>query len=338
MYPGLQAYVLRISAEATEPILLDQHPGSSLRGALLHALLRRFCMEPTSHSCAECQLNATCPVAGLAAPLRDENPRGRDVPRPFVLAVAPSSATRVGTDQEQGLQYTDGGTLAFDMSLFGTAVTYFPYLALSMPALELLGMGRWVSELGRRGRPQIKCIECLDPFGDQTEALYVRGEKTVRSPTLAVNSEMIAARAIRFPVSRLTVHFLTPTRLIADGQIMHTPHMHVLAQRLLERLDALDEAYGSEHDADPSGEHRRARYHEVSELARGVRMVANETRWVDVTSYSARQRRTTPIGGFVGRATYEGDLTQLRDLLAWGEIVHVGKNTVKGDGLYCVEW
>jgi len=71
-------------------------------------------------------------------------------------------------------------------------------------------------------------------------------------------------------------------------------------------------------------------------LARAVRLVEDGTRWVELESYSTRQRRATPISGFVGRAVYEGDLGPFLPWLVWGQFVHVGKDAVKGNGWYVV--
>ena len=65
-------------------------------------------------------------------------------------------------------------------------------------------------------------------------------------------------------------------------------------------------------------------------------MADERTRWVDVVSYSSRTRQRTPIGGLVGAVTLEGDLADLRELLVWGSLIHVGKNAVKGDGWYTI--
>jgi CRISPR/Cas system endoribonuclease Cas6 (RAMP superfamily) len=43
------------------------------------------------------------------------------------------------------------------------------------------------------------------------------------------------------------------------------------------------------------------------------------------------------MGGLVGRVTYEGDLSDYLPLLALGELVHVGKGTVFGNGQYQIE-
>lgn len=67
-------------------------------------------------------------------------------------------------------------------------------------------------------------------------------------------------------------------------------------------------------------------------------MTEHSVRWIDAKSYSSRQRHTLPIGGFIGTATYTGACSpSLRELLVWGELLNVGKNTVKGDGWYQIE-
>jgi CRISPR/Cas system endoribonuclease Cas6 (RAMP superfamily) len=43
------------------------------------------------------------------------------------------------------------------------------------------------------------------------------------------------------------------------------------------------------------------------------------------------------LGGFVGRVTFEGDLTPWWPLLQVGEVLHVGKGTAFGLGKYRME-
>ena len=58
------------------------------------------------------------------------------------------------------------------------------------------------------------------------------------------------------------------------------------------------------------------------------------TGWQDWSRYSGRQRQRVEMGGLVGRVTYEGDLSDYLPLLVLGELVHVGKGTVFGNGQY----
>jgi hypothetical protein len=70
------------------------------------------------------------------------------------------------------------------------------------------------------------------------------------------------------------------------------------------------------------------------EQAEEIRCVEDRTRWHDLKSYSNRQKKATHIGGLLGRITFEGDLEPFLPLLVMGELIHVGRNVVKGSGLY----
>jgi hypothetical protein len=65
--------------------------------------------------------------------------------------------------------------------------------------------------------------------------------------------------------------------------------------------------------------------------------VEESTRWADVFRYSGRHGRGIPIGGLVGEVRLRGDLTPFLPLLLWGELAHVGKDAVLGNGGYVVE-
>ena len=58
------------------------------------------------------------------------------------------------------------------------------------------------------------------------------------------------------------------------------------------------------------------------------------TTWADVSSYSRRQGKSTPIGGLMGEITFAGNLQPLLPLLASGVVLQVGKDTTKGNGVY----
>ncbi len=153
------------------------------------------------------------------------------------------------------------------------------------------------------------------------------GDNLVRMPDFGVTHEAVLRRAAAMgEPERIALHFLTPTRIIDQGRLVHRPEFRPLFQRLIERLSALWEHYGG---ASPPLE-----FAGLMDAAREVRTVEDATRWVDLESYSARRDVRTPIGGFVGRAVFEGPVASLLPWLIWGEYTHVGKNAVKGDGWY----
>lgn len=125
------AHRLRFACQVAEPMQLNEHQGSAIRGAFYHALLNAFCMNPTSSlaghspqgrvrensgerarreaaSCAACPLVATCPVAFLVATLDPKSDRGATVPRPYTIEPPLDGKTR----------YAPGETLEFGLTMF----------------------------------------------------------------------------------------------------------------------------------------------------------------------------------------------------------------------------
>lgn len=50
--------------------------------------------------------------------------------------------------------------------------------------------------------------------------------------------------------------------------------------------------------------------------------------------FAAFQQYETRPSGLIGKAHYEGDLSEMCYWLAWGSVLHIGKNVVKGNGWY----
>ncbi|RME42040.1 MAG: hypothetical protein D6791_18700, partial [Chloroflexi bacterium] len=73
-------------------------------------------------------------------------------------------------------------------------------------------------------------------------------------------------------------------------------------------------------------------------LADRVRLVEDNTRWVEISSWSGRQRRKQWLSGIIGSATYRSH--DWDDLLPWlilGQGTQVGKLAVKGNGVFEID-
>lgn len=317
---GLVTHHFLFTTEVVTPIELDDHSGAALRGSLLEAVWKRFCNNKASPTCAACPLHGVCPVSALVAPLREEHPRGRDIPRPYIVLPPLGQARR----------YEPGKQLIFGLTLFGTIIQLLPYVMLSVDLLEAGGLGR---KLDRgRGRFSVKKVESYHPFNGELQVIYEAGKPLVAMPTLSVTADDIATRAASLSKKSITVNFLTPTRLVDQEQVLRHLAFRPLIHRLLDRLCALEEEYGI-------GDSHRSlvECQELLQLAETIQCVDDATYWEEVQSYSHRQKRSLPISGFQGKATFVGNLEPFRELLAWGELVHIGKNVVKGNGWYKLE-
>ena len=321
---------LDVVAETVTPIALDTYCGSALRGAFFRAIWGRFCTNRESPICSACPLVMACPVASLVAPLRDEATHGRDVPRPYVIS----------PPYKEPNCYKQGEMLTFAFSLVGTSAKLFPYVIRSLQEMERANFGHPLPELGgQRGRFNIREVYAYHPLTGERQLLWEKGSTRPQKPQIWVTPSDVSLYAEQLPTDHITLEFLSPTRLIFDEHLVKHPSFRVLMLRLAERLKHLQEEY-SDDTEEPRKEEAptdQGWYRQIDAQASEVRLVGDETHWVDVQSYSKRQRKATPIGGFVGKASFAGDLTRLRELLVWGQMLHVGKNAVKGNGLYRIE-
>lgn len=316
----LTTHHLTLTAVAETAVALDEHSGSAIRGAIANALWGRFCANQAAPTCAACPLVAACPVAALVAPMREDAQPGSDQrPRPYVVE-PPLDGART---------YAPGQRLTFGLGVFGRAAALFPYLVMAARELERDGLGRKLPALDwRRGLVRIAEIAAVHPLSGARQTLYAADAPRVQAPALPVTAADVAAHAASLPADRLTLRFHTPLRLIEQDHLLQRFALRPLLQRLMRRLDDLAIAYGD----GPL----RLDFRQLLAIAEGVRVADDRTRWVDVASVSARHQRRTPIGGLIGQATVAGDLAPLRELLVWGQLVHVGRNAVKGSGWYTV--
>lgn len=317
---SLISHHLELTATALTPLELDAQAGAQVRGAFVTALWGRFCANKAASTCADCPLVRMCPVAALVAPLREEGETGGDQrPRPYVIQ-PPAGPCR----------YESGAEFRFSISLFGPAAQLFPYIVMAVQGLEQSGLGRRFAERsGRRGSLRISEIAAINPLTGTRQVLYTPAQPHVQSPGLPVCADDVALVAAALPADRLTLHFRTPLRLIERSQLVHTFAVRPFVQRLKDRLDQLLVAYG---DGPPFPRL------DFAALNAAVTIVDDATHWVDLMGFSNRQQRGLPLGGLVGPVTLGGQLDQqLRELLVWGSLIHVGKNAVKGDGWYVVE-
>ena len=146
-------------------------------------------------------------------------------------------------------------------------------------------------------------------------------------PITCIDAELFARS---LPKEQITLHFLTPTRVIEENKLLKRPLLRPLIQRLLERHDNLAREYGGM----AFDEETR---NKLTAIAEKVEILRDETEWAEVRSYSQRQRKGIAISGLKGTVTYRGDLQPLLPLLAWGMVLQVGKGTTKGNGIYQID-
>ncbi len=333
MRAKLTVHHLWFTVEAQTPLALPTESGPAIRGALVSALRRHYCpdatLRPTDRRIeADPGHRTLCPACWLIATEDASGERGRNIQRPYTIEPPLRLPPRL----------EPGASFSFGVSLIGQAVNLFPYLVLAVPEMGRLGLGHVDPRQGGRGRFVLRAVSAIDPLTGASQPLLTEGAR-LHLPTLPVETARVdevahrLAERARANDRRLTLRFLTPTRLIAESHLVRRPTFEPLFQRLLERVDGLTRYYASQTNDEEPGLRE-----ELVRLARRVEVVEDRTEWVELMSGSRRLGRATPASGFRGAATYRSeDWPRLLPWLLWGQSLHVGKSAVKGDGWYVVD-
>lgn len=313
---GVRVYQFSITGQARELISFGIQPGAQLRGALYTALARQFCSEtgfehtPGHHS--------RCPVCWLLANEDPDNARGRDLPRPLIIR-PPLNITTIHTDD----------IFTFGVDLVGKqAFSAFKFVIRGLEAAGKQGVGF------QRGRFTIRAVDADMPFQEKRVSLLENGRLAL-PPELPVMHQQIAEQVAMLPDNRVTLRFLTPLRIGEQKHLCHSPSLGTLLRRLVERCQAMATHYGDGTGGDR--ERWRELHYRLGACGDAARLVYDDTRWIDIHSGSRRRGALSPISGLVGVAIWEGDLAEALPWLLWGQVLHVGKSTVKGNGWYIVE-
>lgn len=306
--------------------------GNVIRGGF-GSVFRRIVCHSGCRDAETCELRSVCPYTAVFQPFVPEGSekisRNRDIPRPFVIK--PPLETKE--------TYLTGERLSFDLVLVGKVKDYLPYFIVTFKELSQAGLGR------DRVPVELVGVDCVAASGE-VSAVYTNADNVVRPPAEAIlwkdfcgaqisngSSAMADPQVGPYDsntgagkATRVTLRFLTPTLVRADGLLSRRPSFGTLLKRLRDRINALSYFYcGAGLDID---------FKAFGDAADAVKTVADSTRWVESSRYARRRQVSQDLSGFVGEVTFEGDLGMFLPYLKLGEYLHVGKNAVFGNGWY----
>ena len=297
-----------------EPIFLPAYnKGNTLRGAFGSVFKRLSCVDPRACAMA-CRLKSQCPYGQIFEPAPPEGTerlsKNADIPRPFVIRPPLETTTR----------YDPEHPLSFDLILIGKAIEYLPYFIVTFRELGNIGIG------AKQGRFTLQEISALDLTGQPAGIIYRESDALVRNLPSSFSYKEVSSSIPSSTPARVTLRFLTPTVLKADGQIIQRPEFHQIIKRLRDRVNSLayfycDETLEMNHKA-------------FGEKAEQVISSRSDFHWEERSRYSRKQNLEHELSGFVGEGTYEGTLDEFLPLLILGQHVHVGKYAVWGNGWY----
>ena len=309
------AYRLDFLCEAVTAIEMPLNKGSMLRGAFFEALRRDFCLNKAVTSCLSCPTADVCPICRLVATVDRESSRGAEVPRPFTLQPIMSNV----------LRYDEGTDFSFGITLFGQALSLFPYVVLAVQRMGELGLGR---RDVAPGRFRLNEVWTSNPLTGARKRLYSHHDRMVAVPDIPITHQDVLRHCAGLSQRQISLELLTPVRLVSNGALVHQLDFAPLMRRLLRRLTELYQHF--------CGERLEADFPALLDGAEKVRLTRDSTHWRDLSSYSRRRQARTPIGGLVGEVIFEGELGPFLPYLVWGQFTHVGKDATRGNGWYRV--
>ncbi len=284
-------------------------PGSLLRGALGDAFRESFCPQGCLRP-LECPERDGCPYFRLFRPRAASGPSGfADSPRAFVLRA----------HMLAGRQFNEGDLFHFDLHLFDKWPPALGHFLAAIKRLAEEGIGR------QRSRFELADVCTLNESGAVAGSLgAARGPHAPPHGWLRLPLE-----PGQTPVSLVAVRFLSPTELKHGGRPVQYPEFKILLSRILGRLSLLQSRYGaSPLCLDFSGMLARAARIRLRNLAAGPLYGRRR---------SSRTGQIHPLGGLVGMAEYEGDLTEFMPYLKAACWTGVGRHTSWGHGAIALE-
>lgn len=301
--------------EATEDLYLPAYKGSTFRGGFGNALKKALCMTKT-FDCPPCLLKHTCHYISIFEPRIDKTVAdllriGRDAPQPFVLE-PPLTEQR---------EFKKGDRLSVGLVLIGRAMELLPSVIYAFTVYgERVGLGT------ARGKFALRRVT------DTDGAIVFDGKSFEQNFRVMTFAEFLQSDE---SAQSVTLHFLTPTRIMTSYgngrrhlmRLRNIDELWTLIETLYHRLFVLTNLYCS-NDIQSYIAHR------IPLNSRQLTLSKVDIGWMDWERYSNRQQTPMKLGGFVGRATVEGELDELLPILRIGEHLHVGKGTSFGLGKY----
>lgn len=304
-----------------EKILLPSYKGSTFRGGFGHILKKIVCVNK-GQTCENCLLKEKCLYISIfeTSPPQDTEIMRKypSVPRPFVIEPPLNSKREYYKEEE----------LIFSLILIGKAIEYLPYFIFAFQELGKIGIGKG------RGKYILKKVESLSLTKKST--IYEEKDNLLCDSYHHITFNDFHKLSSCLSQGKLTLKFITPTRIKYEERFTKNLEFHILMRNLLRRIFLLsyfhcDEEYKKEKTS--SGNNSTIKL--LIEKAKKIKIENQNLRWYDWERYSSRQDTRMKLGGFLGEITYKGE--SFKDFLPYillGSFTHLGKGATFGLGKY----
>lgn len=317
MLKNFQFTQYRLTYTVQEPLKMPQYKGNIFRSRFGYLLRHISCIGDTEKSCEKhCQYPDRCIYSKcFETPVPEDSPilRGQPfAPHPFILQPPHTGKT----------DYTPDDTFTCNLILIGDAINLLPWIVF---AFDQIGKRR-IGLHGKRGQCILKKVESLPAsYNNQPQTIIYTEESEMLTDDGIILKFDDIMKTIPNISDSIELEFLTPTSIKVDGKwTSHLTFEHLI-RNLLRRIRFLSYFHcGEDLDIDA---------HALLKAAHNIRHHSN-LRWLRKDRYSYRAEKSIPMGGFIGKICFEGDLKQFLPLICLGEYLHIGHHTAFGFGQY----
>ncbi|MDE0683645.1 MAG: CRISPR system precrRNA processing endoribonuclease RAMP protein Cas6 [Candidatus Poribacteria bacterium] len=305
----------RFTYTVQEPLRMPHHKGNVFRGRFGYILRHIACVETTRKCEKQCQFPERCVYSKcFETPVPDDSPmlRGQPfAPHPFIL-----EPPRTGQ-----LEYEPGDTFTCDLTLIGEAINLLPWMVFTF---DQIGKRR-IGLQGKRGQCQLDRVESLPAHDSyQPQTIYTAETEMLTDDGLILGLADVM-HAVPHATDAIELEFITPTSIKVDGKWTSKLTFEHLIRNLLRRIRFLSYFH--------CGEDLEVDAHGLIEASTTVRH-GSHLNWLRKDRYSYRAEKSVPMGGFIGKVRFEGELEPFLPFIYLGEYLHIGHHTAFGFGQY----
>ena len=298
-----------------EPLKMPQHTGNVFRGRFGYMLRHITCVGDAEQCETQCQFPERCVYSKcFETPVPDDSHilRGQPfAPHPFIL-----EPPRTGKSD-----FAPGDTFTCNLTLIGDAINLLPWMVFTF---DQIGKRR-IGLRDRRGQCQLNTVESLPAHGsDQPQTIYTAETEMLTDDGLILRLDDVMSGTPHV-TDTIELAFLTPTSIKVNGKWTSELTFEHLIRNLLRRIRFLSYFHcGEDLEVDAPA------------LIKAAGSVTHHLHlnWLRKDRYSYRAEKSVPMGGFIGKARFMGELEPFLPFIYLGEYLHIGHHTAFGFGQY----
>ena len=305
----------RLTYTVQEPLKMPAFKANIFRSRFGYLLRHIACIGDDTQCEKTCQYPDKCVYSRcFETPVPDDSPilRGQPyAPHPFIL-----QPPRTGK-----LDYAPDDTFTCNLTLIGEAINLLPWIVLTF---QEMGKRR-IGLQGKRGQCRLDTVESLPAQNSHPpQTIFTAETEMLTDDGIGLTLDDVMHNTSNIN-DTIELEFITPTSIKVNGRWSSELTFEILIRNLLRRIRFLSYFHcGEDLDVDAHG------------LIAASTAVTHNSRlnWLRKDRYSYRAEKFVPMGGFIGKIRFSGELGPFLPFIYLGEYLHIGHHTAFGFGQY----